>query len=102
MAFDPTINLGTILSAGITVGGILIAYHQWDKRVEIRHIENKNQIANIDQKVDRVEKKIDDNTQTTRAVNEKVIDLNVKMEKHITADDVIQKQILKQLDKFDR
>ncbi len=98
MAFDPTINLGTIISGAVTIGGILIAYHKWDQKVEIRHEQNKNQIANIDQKVDRVERKIDDNTSTTRAINDKVIDLNLKMEKHITADDIIQRQIINRLD----
>ena len=98
LAFDATISLGNILTAVGTVGGILWAYHNWDKRVEIRHIEMSNKVENISQKVDRVEGKIDENTRTTNGVNNKVGELNLKVEKHIVADDIIQKQILTRLD----
>jgi hypothetical protein len=101
MGFDPTINLGNIITAVGTVGGVLWAYHQWDKKVEIRHIQNTLQIENIDQKVNRIEAKIDDNTRTTNGVDKRVVDMNVKIEKHITADDVVQKEILRRLDRID-
>ena len=101
MAFDPTINLGNIITGIGTVGGILWAYHSWDKKVELRHQANKYQIDNIDQKVNRIEAKIDENTKTTNGVDSRVIDMNVKIEKHITADDVVQKEILRRLDRID-
>jgi hypothetical protein len=106
MAFDPTINLGNILTAVGTIGGILYAYHRWDKQVEIRHIKTTNAFENlnnkldaIDHKADRVEGKIEETRRDVNGVKDKFIELNLKMEKHVLADDIVQKEILRRLDK---
>jgi hypothetical protein len=101
MSLDPTINLGNVLTGIGTVGGILWAYHSWDKKVELRHQANKFQIENIDQKVNRIEAKLDENTKTTNGMDSRVIEMNVKIEKHISTDDVVQKEILRRLDNID-
>ena len=101
MAFDPTINLGNILTAAGTVGGILWAYHRWDKKVELRHQATKLQMGNIDQKVDRLEFKIDENTKTTNGVNDRVLELKSNVERHCAVDEEIQRSINRRLDKLD-
>lgn len=99
MAFDATINLGNVITLAATIAGGFYAYHKWDIKTELRHQDHKNQIANIDQKVNRLESKIDENTKTTNGVSDRVIDLNIKMEKHVVADDIVQKEILRRMDK---
>lgn len=108
MAFDSTINLGNIVTIAVTIFGGLWAYHKWNMSIEIRHEQNKNQIRGIDDKVvqldtktDRLELKIDENTKTTNGVNLRVMDTNGKLDKHIITDDLIQKEILRRLDKID-
>lgn len=102
MAFDPTINLGSILTAAGTIVGILTAYHKWDKQQEIRHNQNINKIDNINQKVDRVEIKIDDNTKTTNGIGEKMAELKVQVERHCAVDEQVQKDITRRLDKMEK
>jgi hypothetical protein len=106
MAFDSTINLGNILTAAGTIIGLFWAYHQWDKRVEIRHIktiaafdELNNKMDNIDYKADRVESKVDETRRDVNGVKDKFIELNLKMEKHVISDDIVQREILRRLDK---
>lgn len=102
MAFDPTINLGNILTGAVTIAGIMWAYHKWDTKVELRHQANKLQIESIDQKVDRVEAKIDDNTKTTNGIGVKMNDLKIQVEKHCAVDEAIQRDISRRLDKIEK
>ncbi len=111
--FDSTIHLGDVLMMGSVAGSLLFAYHKWDKKIDMRHLENNNAISKIDtkidsqsldikQRVDRVENKIDENTRTTNGINARMIDLGVTVEKHITADDIVQKEMLRRIDRIDK
>lgn len=102
MIFDATINLGNVLTGIGTIAGVLWAYHNWDKKVEVRHVVLKSEIKNIDQKVDRVESKIDENTKTTNGVGDRMIELKVQVEKHCAVDESVQKEISRRLDRMEK
>lgn len=101
VAFDPTINLGNILTAILTIIGGFWAYHKWDIKIELRHQQNKNQVDNLDQKVNRIEMKIDENTRFTNGLGIKISDMDKKVEKHLVADEIIQHEIARRLDRLD-
>lgn len=123
MSWDPSINLGNVLTAAITVTSVLSAYLNRDKRMEVRHVETQNKItalsaelqnkiesaskdldnkiSNVDQKADRIEFKIEENTRFTNGVATKLVDVDKSLGKHQMADEIIQKEIVRRLDKID-
>jgi hypothetical protein len=101
MVFDATISLGNILTAGGTVGGLLWAYHKWDKRIEIRHVNNLNEFAKMNVKMDRVESKVDETRRDVNGSRQKLEALDTKVEKHLVADDLVQRELMRRLDKLD-
>lgn len=101
MVFDTTISLGNILTAVGTVGGVFYAYHSWDKRVEIRHIQNLNEFDKLTGMVDRVESKVDETRKDVNGSRQKLMDLSRQVEVHLVQDELVQKDIARRLDKLD-
>ena len=101
MVFDTTISLGNIITGVGTVGGVLFAYHRWDKRVEIRHIQNLNEFESLSGKIDRVESKVDETRKDVNGSRQKLVDLSRQVEVHLVQDELVQKDIARRLDKLD-
>ncbi len=101
VVFDTTISLGNILTAVGTVGGVMYAYHNWDKRVEIRHIRNLNEFESLSGKIDRVESKVDETRKDVNGSRQKLVDLGEQVRVHQAQDEIIQKEIVRRLDRID-
>lgn len=101
MVFDTTISLGNILTAVGTVVGVMYAYHNWDKRVEIRHVQNLNEFEKLTGMVDRVESKVDETRKDVNGSRQKLVDLSRQVEVHQVQDELIQKEIVRRLDRLD-
>ncbi len=108
MAFDPTINLGNILTfAGTLIAGA-IAYAKWTQSIEIRHVKNEaefekinGKLDSVENKTDRVEKKVDETRRDVNGTAHKILVLDGKVDKHCAEDALVQKELLRRLDKLD-
>lgn len=101
MVFDSTISLGNILTAAGTIGGIFYAYHNWDKKVEIRHVKHLAEFDKLSGMVDRVEMKVDETRKDVNGSRQKLDGLSRQVEIHQAQDDLIQKEISRRLAKLD-
>ncbi len=70
MSFSWDINFGNILPVISGVLTIAWAWHRWDKKIDIRHAANQNDIRSLQATTARIEGKVEENTDRTNDGNE--------------------------------
>jgi len=102
MAFDPTVNLGSIITLLTTIGGLFWAYHAWDKKVEIRHVENQGKIDAIKTSIGGIEDRVCETGGDLKCAVKEINKVASAVDAHVQNDNIKHEEFDRRLDRLER
>lgn len=108
ITFDFTVNLGNILTVIVIGGGALKVYSNvlkvcsdFDKKIEIRHTENKWWQEQLVSSVSRIERKVPELSMGMKECREGMIKLAGSVDSHVAQDKIVHEDIERRIDRLE-